>query len=306
LDPHQQWCGKSKKEHIADVCGGDYGEAWAGPCIEKYKKALETEDENSCKSAEDPCIADVAVLKKDVSICSKMVYQRDQCATGVAIVSKDENLCQNAREYPTSEASCRRVVGLSIKAMGESKTFCNNNDTCVSEVLKKRSDLESCSELFVGEDALQCKKIIAVKKNDSTLCPSNGIQHDECYTRIGIATNDAKLCPLVGDFDLQRECNYRIAESTKDDNLCALLPESSSNDFNSINCYNRLGTFEKKVRGSNDPVVCEVYKDKLIMKDWCLWAFIEQNPEKQYCELLSGAVSTKEFCYEKVANRSKR
>ena len=240
------------------------------------KLALKLKDENICNFSRggyiyrNSCFEKVAILKKDLKVCEKMV-DLDY-----------EEYCNNYYSPFIDKNQClEKLKGIMLK----------EKDRCIERVsvviaISKRN-VSSCKSLTTGR--YDCITQIAEDTENAEICEELNKSYDKdiCYERVALKLKDAKYCDYISDISSHAECIVKIAISKKDKQLCERLLDVKYSEKVRNDClsYHReevrnecLSYYGKEVRNN-----CLKYVDNVNKVDFfceandimCLSAFMK-------------------------------
>jgi len=167
-------------------------------------------NENECGDNGN-CIRDVAVAKKDPSLCPKIrsISDQGECYSEVAIAKQDETICSKMLESYESESYNRK-----------------KSVYCYSQIARLKQDPSICEKYLGKGDNDACFLDVAKLNQDLSVCakinPTSPYWQD-CYRDVGLLKKDPSVCDIITDPWKKEDCNYGIFKVTNDASICDKL-----------------------------------------------------------------------------------
>jgi len=195
-------------------------------------------------SGEDQkCYEDIAIIKQDLSLCSKKTdskYIIDLCLHKVATQSNNSNICDNIENKLTK------------------------ND-CYNDIAENSKNIDLCQKILENTSFNFCINNLAVKNKDPNLCErsksynTSYIGRDYCYEHVSYEINDINLCEKIIDDNVKYSCYRMIQDRYTSPESCEKIKKLERRD----DCY--LGIAVVK----NKKLICNNIFDARI-KERCL------------------------------------
>jgi len=195
-----------------------------------------------------------AIAKGDISLCGEIQYinkyitygnYQDQCYSGVAVVKKDISICEkilgdtNEREYCYSDiAVAKKDLSICDKIADD-----DVNDSCYRRVAEARKDVSICEKIQDQDDREWCYKLVAIAKEDISICDDLFVDasknSDSCYYGVAVAKRDSSICEKIQNIDrkfnenLRYFCYEEVAGMKADLSICNKIQDDETKDY----CY---------------------------------------------------------------------
>ncbi len=184
------------------------------------QQAKETLDETKCseikgKSIRDLCYNDVALAKKDLTICGMLPNKSvGACIKRFASEFKDIQQCHFIKHNQYWYDLCYKEVALATDDVG----LCNSTssqkikDSCVKGVAESLNDVELCGEISDNTLKEKCLSTIALEKNDYNICKllAEPLRKATCYHVLANKLKDISICEHIILSDLRADCYKSI------------------------------------------------------------------------------------------------
>ena len=279
--------------------------AACGPDIKKCS-------EYKTQEAKNACLINLAVEKKDVSICRQgpsscfgvmwrefgdesiceeveNAQSKDQCYNHIAVTKKDLRLCghvsaQGLKDlcmYSASRllrniSSCHEIVNISIK------------DKCLG-IYYENKTADKCSPISSSELRAECAIDIAAKERNYGFCDSMiERSRDNCYKSLATFHGDIEKCSPILNPETRELCTGLSARDEGDLKLCNGLNEGLK-EICMANVAGALGKIE----------LCNTLESAR-SRDYCIRDAARILKDGSHCISISNS-AIKDECYKDVA-----
>src|SRR3989338_7309635 len=186
-----------------------------------YEKAVASLDYLECdritdEPVRDGCYAFVAVNKKDVSICGRILSDRarDNC---LVTAPEDPNpaACQKVMQREVRDHCFYNVVSFSSNDQYcESIQDAEKKDSCFLQRLAYALNASICSKVSLESSHAQCITQIAIKNADLGICGQlSGAFERTCISRVSLEGSSIENCSGLMDVDDRQACYLGLVES---------------------------------------------------------------------------------------------
>lgn len=258
----------------------------------------------------DFCITNIAVGKKDASICDNNALSSEykyECRTQVfAKLDKCLDLIPLAlqatcffymAEQQKNVGICDRIKEIGKNGWEDFRDSCYLNYYGISNATgftkEKNNDPAICEKLLARDGRNTCYYNMADARDDDSFCDkyvaeSKGEKgsKDNCYFKIAVKKNNEELCGKINDYVYtQQRCYYDIAKNKPDASLCDKIPTEQT-------VRERL--IEECLKDGGAEVTCSQISGNSIKRQ-CYYDLAEKQKDKSICEKLTDKYE-KEYC----------
>lgn len=197
----------------------------------EYKK-IETENRNLSicdkiwqgvqhQKSKDWCYTDVAVDKKDISICEKIQNQdnKEGCYSGVAEAKQDILICNKIQDQDRKD-ECYVYVAkakqdISICDEMEQNPYKAYKELCYSGVALAKRDPTICVQIQYQNVRDNCYFDIATIKENISICDKiqRNLNKELCYLQVATGKQDLSICDKIHDQDIKNLCFADLIET---------------------------------------------------------------------------------------------
>lgn len=277
-----------------------------------FKKREYSEElcENINREERDACYFGAALAKKDKTLCRKVIGTSGFCYTPASLErEKNKSLCRdrgilNYTGGLTAAAQRRVSSGLAEELVSLDKSDCetlvDSTELSFEDQMAQGnflflfdSDLfnkgdynynESlCEKVSVQESRYECYMMMALARENETLCEKAGEAKKVCYAEVAVAKKDETLCEKTGE--IREPCYEAVAMAKADENLCKKTGEEEI-DF----CNMYVATIKK------DEVLCEKIRSEYL-RNVCYMDIAKAKKDESICERAEDRAS----CYTELA-----
>ncbi len=165
------------------------------------------------QKTKDWCYTDVAVDKKDISICEKIQNQdnKEGCYSGVAEAKQDISICEKIHDQ-----DCK--------------------DECYVSVAKAKQDISICEKMeqnpYKAYKEL-CYSKVAFAKQDPTICVQIQYQNirDDCYFSVAAIKENISICDKIQRNFNKESCYLEVASRKQDISICDKIHDQGIKDL---------------------------------------------------------------------------
>jgi len=280
--------------------------------LSSCSQTIEDCNEYKTQEAKNACLVNLAVEKKDISICKQgpqncpiVVWMefpeesvcmnvenpraRDQCYSHVAAAKMNAGICRQVSDQETKD-SCIYVASRLLQDTSSCHEISNVSarDQCLSIYTENKS-IEVCNAISDSDLRADCTLDIAARKKDYRLCNATaGKSRDMCYKSIAALNGDIEKCKLILSPEIRDLCISLSARSEEDFKLCS--------GFNNI----LKGQCASNIAGASGKIgICSSIESAKF-RDYCIKDSARLLKEGSHCKLISNS-TIKDECYRGLA-----
>mgnify|MGYP001578381492 CR=1 FL=1 len=280
--------------------------------LSSCSQTIEDCNEYKTQEAKNACLVNLAVEKKDISICSQgpqnclsvvwrefpeepvcanieSTQSRDQCYIYVAAVKKNVGICRSISERVQMDlciqsastmlqdiSSCNEILNTSIK------------DKCLAIDYPNKT-METCNLISGSELKADCTIDVATRERDYSLCNTMADQfRDRCYRSTAAFHGDIEKCGLILSPEIKDFCISLSARKEEDLKLCK--------GFNNVlkeQCTSNIAGASGKIS------LCNAIESAKF-RDYCIRDAARLLKDGSHCGSISNS-TIKDECYRNVA-----
>lgn len=253
--------------------------------------AVEKKDVSICKEAPQNCLSAVWMEFPEESVCMNVEspQSRDQCYSHVAATKKNAGVCRQILVQGQKE-SCIYIASRLLQDISSCHEIANISirDKCLA-VYYPNKTIETCNMISGRELKDDCTIDVAARERDYSLCnPMSEQFRDRCYKSIAAFHGDIEKCNLILSPEIRDLCISLSARKEEDLKLC--------DGFNNVlkeQCASNIAGASGKIS------FCRTIESSKF-RDYCIRDAARLLKDGSHCELILNS-TIKDECYRGLA-----